>query len=194
MGHLEPMACLVAGEPGLTERNTTVTEIPVESPDYAGQSIDLTKLNDAALDELRHDVVVEQEKRYVVANAEQQARDLNERYTRAIGREDGAEWVQPTGAHDAYRINSEVTHDGKTWISTTPANVWEPGVSGWREKPSVDPDTGEESVPEFVPPTGGHDAYKIGDRVTFEGKVWESGIDGNVWSPADHAAGWKLIG
>ena len=170
-----------------------MTETPIETPDYGGQVIVLSILNDSALDELRRDVAIEQEKRYTLANAEQQAVELSERYTRAIGRKDGDEWVQPTGAHDAYKINSEVTHNGKTWISTTPANVWEPGVSGWREKPSVDPDTGEETVPEFVQPTGSHDAYKTGDRATFEGKVWESVIDGNVWSPAAHPAGWKLI-
>ena len=171
-----------------------MSETPIETPDYGGQVIVLSILNDAALDELRRDVLIEQEKRYVVAHAEQQAAELNERYTRAIGREDGDEWIAPTGAHDSYANGAIVTHGGKTWESTTPNNVWEPGVSGWREKPSVDPDTGEESVPEFVPPTGGHDAYKTGDRVTFEGKVYESTIDGNVWSPADHPAGWKLIG
>ena len=165
-----------------------------ETPDYGGQVIVLSILNDAALAELRRDVATEQENRYVVANAEQQAQELNERYTQAIGRSDGDEWTAPTGAHDAYKINSEVVHNGKTWVSTTPANVWEPGVSGWREKPSVDPETGEESVPEFVQPTGVHDAYQTGDRVTFEGKVYESAIDGNVWSPTENPAGWKLVG
>lgn len=165
-----------------------------EVPDYAGQTIDLSILNDAALDELRRDVAIEQEKRYVLATAERQAAELNERYTQAIGRADGDEWTAPTGAHNAYPAGAEVTHNGKTWVTTTPANVSEPGVSGWREKPSVNPDTGEETVPEFVPPTGVHDAYKTGDRVTFEGKVWESVIDGNVWSPTANPAGWKLIG
>ena len=40
-------------------------------------------------------------------------------------------WVQPTGGHDAYALNSRVTHKGKTWTSTAAANVWEPGVYGW---------------------------------------------------------------
>lgn len=43
------------------------------------------------------------------------------------------EWVQPTGAHDAYALGARVTWNGKTWESTVGANVWEPGVSGWRE-------------------------------------------------------------
>ena len=43
------------------------------------------------------------------------------------------EWVQPTGATDAYAKGSKVTHNGKTWTSTADANVWEPGVYGWSE-------------------------------------------------------------
>lgn len=44
------------------------------------------------------------------------------------------EWVQPTGAHDAYAKGSKVTHNGKKWISSYDANVWEPGVYGWEEQ------------------------------------------------------------
>ena len=35
--------------------------------------------------------------------------------------------------------------------------------------------------------------YGIGDKVTFQGKVYESTIDNNVWSPADHPQGWKEV-
>ena len=42
------------------------------------------------------------------------------------------EWVQPTGAHDAYNIGDKVTHNGKTWVSDVDNNVWEPGVYGWK--------------------------------------------------------------
>lgn len=45
-----------------------------------------------------------------------------------------AAWVQPTGAHDAYALGAEVTHNGKTWVSTADNTVWEPGVYGWNEK------------------------------------------------------------
>lgn len=51
----------------------------------------------------------------------------------------------------------------------------------------------ENVIPEWVHPTGEHDAYKKGDKVTFEGKVYESLIDGNSWSPNDYAQGWKEI-
>ena len=45
--------------------------------------------------------------------------------------------------------------------------------------------------PEFVQPTGAHDAYNKGDKVTFEGKHYISLIDGNVYSPAEYPAGWQ---
>ena len=45
--------------------------------------------------------------------------------------------------------------------------------------------------PEFVQPTGVHDAYNKGDKVTFNGKHYISLIDANVYSPAAYPAGWQ---
>jgi hypothetical protein len=96
-------------------------------------------------------------------------------------------WVQPEGAHDAYSSGALVLHGGNLWQSTTPANVWEPGVSGWRNL-TVAAGAG---YPAWVQPTGGHDAYHLGDRVSHDGKNWESTIDANVWEPGVH--GWVEI-
>lgn len=35
--------------------------------------------------------------------------------------------------------------------------------------------------------------YMTGDRVIFNGVIYESTIDGNVWSPADYPAGWRAV-
>lgn len=43
-------------------------------------------------------------------------------------------WTQPLGAHDAYDLGDEASHNGKIWISDYDANTWEPGVFGWHEK------------------------------------------------------------
>ena len=43
------------------------------------------------------------------------------------------EWIQPTGAHDAYAKGDKVTHSSKKWTSDVDANTWEPGVYGWTE-------------------------------------------------------------
>ena len=52
--------------------------------------------------------------------------------------EEWPEWIQPTGAHNAYAVGDKVTHSGKTWISMVDNNAWEPGAAGigdtiWRE-------------------------------------------------------------
>lgn len=45
--------------------------------------------------------------------------------------------------------------------------------------------------PEWVQPTGSHDAYNTGDKVTYNGKHYVSLIDGNIWSPDAYPAGWS---
>lgn len=41
------------------------------------------------------------------------------------------EWVQPTGAHDAYNTGDKVSYNGKHYISTIDANTYAPDVYGW---------------------------------------------------------------
>lgn len=40
------------------------------------------------------------------------------------------EWIQPTGAHDAYMKDDKVNHNEQHWISLIDNNVWEPGGVG----------------------------------------------------------------
>lgn len=47
--------------------------------------------------------------------------------------EEWPEWVQPTGAQDAYNTGDKVSHNGQHWISIVDSNTWEPGVYGWSE-------------------------------------------------------------
>ena len=46
---------------------------------------------------------------------------------------------------------------------------------------------------DFVQPTGAHDAYTKGTKVVYQGQIWESTIDANVWSPTDYPQGWKIV-
>jgi hypothetical protein len=48
-------------------------------------------------------------------------------------------------------------------------------------------------IPQWVQPTGAQDAYNTGDKVLFEGLVYESLINANTWSPTAYPAGWHLI-
>lgn len=51
---------------------------------------------------------------------------------------DAPEWIEPTGAHDAYPANNvrgditRVTRAGRIWRNSYgDGNTWEPGVYGW---------------------------------------------------------------
>lgn len=62
--------------------------------------------------------------------------------------------------------------------------------------PEPSPEPEPEVIPVWVQPTGAHDAYQIGDRVHYPGEndpVYESLINGNVWSPDAYPAGWKTV-
>lgn len=121
-------------------------------------------------------------------------------------------WKQPTDQYDAYKIVNPFTGEpdrctlgGVEYVVTQADeagnNVWQPGAFGWtlasayagpvepQEPPSDEP----EQPPEWVQPTGSHDAYAIGDLVTFQGAVYRSLIASNVWSPAAFPAGWELV-
>lgn len=104
-------------------------------------------------------------------------------YTSSIAHTNGAAWVQPVGAHDAYAKGVTVTHNAKTWESLIPANVWAPGVSGWREVVT-------EGHPTWVQPTGAHDAYALGAIVTHNAQDWISTVADNVWEPG--VFGWNV--
>jgi chitodextrinase len=43
------------------------------------------------------------------------------------------EWVQPTGAHDAYMKGDKASHNEKHWICNMDYCTYEPGVYGWDE-------------------------------------------------------------
>lgn len=46
--------------------------------------------------------------------------------------------------------------------------------------------------PEFVQPTGAHDAYQVGDKVRFNGKHYVCKLANCVWSPAVYPDGWEV--
>ena len=41
------------------------------------------------------------------------------------------EWVQPTGAHDAYNTGDKVSYNGKHYVCAIDANTYAPDVYGW---------------------------------------------------------------
>ena len=45
--------------------------------------------------------------------------------------EEYPEWVQPTGAHDAYNTGDKVSYKGKHYVCTIDGNAYAPDVYGW---------------------------------------------------------------
>lgn len=110
-----------------------------------------------------------------------------------------------------YRYGDQTRHNGKIWRDVLDPtgdklNVWEPGSPGideryWVEETEPEPteteaptdeDGAEETVDPFVQPTS-ETPYRAGDKVLFQGSIWQSTIDRNVWSPTDYPQGWKKL-
>lgn len=51
----------------------------------------------------------------------------------------------------------------------------------------------ESGYPEWVQPLGASDAYNTGDVVSYNGTLYKSTIDGNVWAPDAYPAGWEVV-
>ena len=50
-----------------------------------------------------------------------------------------------------------------------------------------------EEYPEYVQPTGAHDCYNTGDKITYNGKKYVCKINGCVWDPETYPAGWQEV-
>ena len=88
-----------------------------------------------------------------------------------------------------YHAGDRVLHGGvlyKVLQAHTSQSDWTPDIT-----PALFVVVSLDEWPEFVQPTGAHDAYNKGDKVTFEGKHYISLIDGNVYSPTAYPAGWQ---
>lgn len=117
-------------------------------------------------------------------------------------------YVTPQGTRGMYQTGDVCTEGGKLYRSTMENNVWEPSAypQGWEEidisggvisqpeepeEPTPEPE--EPKYPDFIQPTGAHDACHIGDRVIYNGKLYECILDSNAYSPDDYPQGWKEI-
>jgi len=73
----------------------------------------------------------------------------------------------------------------------TSAEEWPPDQQPALYSPIGLDDNGH---PVWSQPTGAHDAYNKGDIVNYNGGLYESLIDGNVYAPDAYPAGWKEVG
>lgn len=70
----------------------------------------------------------------------------------------------------------------------TSASEWTPDTAVSLYKAIGVTETG---YPVWVQPLGATDAYNTGDIVSYNGALYISTIDGNVWAPDVYPAGWK---
>ena len=94
----------------------------------------------------------------------------------------------------AYEVGKRVLYNGilyKVIQAHTSQASWTP-VAAPSLFAKVINETIDGSIPEFEQPDSTN-PYMKGDRVIFNGKVYESLIDNNVYSPEAYPAGWKEI-
>lgn len=80
------------------------------------------------------------------------------------------------------------------------ANLWEYyqqldiRLSRLENGQGAEPAEPEEEWLEFVQPTGAHNAYNTGSRITFtNGKKYICQMDNCVWDPLTYPDAWKLV-
>ena len=88
--------------------------------------------------------------------------------------------INDVGDPQLYRVVQAHTSQSDWKPDATPALYTPIGLS-------------EEGYPTWSRPTGAHDAYNTGDIVDYNGTLYKSLIDGNVWSPEEYPAGWEEV-
>ena len=92
-----------------------------------------------------------------------------------------------------YKTGQKVRHHNilyKCLQDHTSMSNWDPANTPSLFARVLNPDP--EIIPDWERPDSTN-GYMTGDKVKFEGNVYESLIDNNVWSPAEYPDGWKLI-
>lgn len=46
---------------------------------------------------------------------------------------------------------------------------------------------------QYKQPTGAHDAYHVGDKITYKGKHYTCTYNGCVWTPDEYPQGWQPV-
>lgn len=92
-----------------------------------------------------------------------------------------------------YKTGEKVSYNGvlyKVLQDHTSQESWKPDVAPSLFAKAL---TSTDNTPKAWGQPDSTNPYKKGDRVTYNGKTYESVIDNNVWSPDGYPAGWKQI-
>ena len=94
----------------------------------------------------------------------------------------------------AYEVGKRIMFEGvlyKVIQAHTSQAEWTP-VAAPSLFAKVINETIDGSIPEFEQPDSTN-PYMKGNKVKFNGKIYESVIDNNVWSPTAYPSGWKEV-
>ena len=89
----------------------------------------------------------------------------------------------------AYATGDRIQYDGvlyKCVQAHTSQDDWPPDRT-----PALWVVVSVDEWPEWVQPQGAHDAYSMGDKVSYNGKHWISTIDANIYAPGVY--GWDEV-
>ena len=98
------------------------------------------------------------------------------------------------GGSVAYSVDDIVAYDGALYRCAqahTSQAGWTPDISRALWTPMGISADDPEAVPDWVQPTGSHDAYPKDSHVMHNGVEWVSDMDGNVWEPG--VSGWTQV-
>lgn len=93
----------------------------------------------------------------------------------------------------AYKKDDRVTYEGllyKCLQAHTSQAGWTPTAAASLWAKVLIPD--ENEIPEWEQPDSTN-PYMKGDKVMFNGVIYESTIDNNIWAPDVYPGGWKII-
>ena len=113
-------------------------------------------------------------------------------------------------------INNDITDEEKTYLeelarnNANPQNSYAPNedliaqlfkrvealekvVFVETDEPVEDEEIVVEEYPLYVQPTGAHDAYKVGDKITFNDKRYTCTMDNCVWNPSTYPNAWEEV-
>ena len=96
-------------------------------------------------------------------------------------------------SEEDYSVNDRVIYNDilyKVLTSHTSQATWTPDTSASLFAKVLIPNT--DVIPEWEQPDSTN-GYMAGDKVTYNGKVYVSLIDNNVWSPEAYPAGWQEV-
>lgn len=99
-------------------------------------------------------------------------------------------WMYPAWAtNTAYTVDDRIRYGDILYRCVqghTSQDTWTPDVTAalWAI-------VSLEEYPEWKQPTGAHDAYNTGDKVTYNGSHYVSIVDNNIWQPDVY--GWESV-